>query len=248
MDSNCSNKLNTFLAGKQKDTTILKEVVSLVKRRIPQQAGLELFQKWSDIYDYNKTLPDSLKISVLGIDKSVDDKSKILRDSAMMTNFSDIIKRKGLENESFYGFFGLFHVLQDGVNSHNAQSFAARAKKEGFNIKSIVCLNIDSEVYMPKNDQFPTPENEKISFLNMDGPIVLAKGIKDLKEASKENTITLFNLEQENSPYRNSQKLITNKTNFINQDLTPYDVNSVTTDFFQYVAFLRNAKAITPIK
>lgn len=248
MDSIRANQLNTFLNGAEKDTALLKQIVITIAQRIPQQSSMELYQKWADIYEYNQTLPDSLRLSVVGIDTDFNTKSPISRDSAMILNFKNIITEKGLKDEQFYGLFGLFHVLQDGINSINAQPFAARIKTNGYKVKSIICMNIDSEVYFPENEQYPTPPSEKIGFLNMDGPIVLAKGINDLKKASKSNTSTLFNLTKENSPYFSSTKLIISKSNFINQQIMPYDKNLSTTDFMQYVILIRNSNALSPIK
>jgi len=248
IDSIRANQLNTFLAGVEKDTVLLKQIIVAIKQRIPQQASKELYQKWSDIYDYNQTLSDSLKLCVIGVDTDFEVESAISRDSAMIVNFTDIVKRKGLENEHFYGLFGLFHVLQNGINSKNYQPFAARLTSNGFKVKSILCLNIDSEVYLPKNEQFPTTPDEKIGFLNMDGPIVLVKGINDLKDASEKNTNTLFNIAQSNSPYFGSPKLIKTKSNFIEQQIFPYNERLSTPDFIQYIIFIRNSKALSPIE
>ncbi|MFV0331932.1 MAG: hypothetical protein ACK5KL_19245 [Dysgonomonas sp.] len=248
MDSLVAGSLNTFLSGNEKDLSLLQDVVKRVKKRIPQQGGKELFQKWSDIYDYNKSLPDSAKIIVIGVDKNLGDTTKISRDSAMIVNFTNSVKELKLENESFYGLLGMFHTLQEGINKNNARSFAARLKSRGFDIKSIACLNIESEVYFPKMEEFPSPEDEKLTLLNMDGPLVLVHGINDLKEASERNTITLFNLEKDGSPYRNSTRLMQIKTNFLNQDMSPYDETLSATDFMQYIIFLRGAKPITPLE
>lgn len=77
IDSARANQLNTFLNGENKDTVLLKKTVIEIKERIPQQSSIELYQKWSDIYDYNQKLPDSLKISVIGVDTDFDKKSEI---------------------------------------------------------------------------------------------------------------------------------------------------------------------------
>jgi len=247
MDSTNAKMLNTYLGNNYKDENLLKKIISKVKVRIPQQGGKELFEKWSDIYDYNKNLPDSAKIEVIGIDKDVDDKSRISRDSAMMLNFYRIKELRNFNDESFYGLFGLFHVIQGKLNSERIDPFAARLKREGCSVNSFVCFDVDSEVYMPKNPQYPTPENERLPWLSMDGPVVLVKGINDLKEASTKNSITIFNLQESDSPYNNSQKLIDIKSNFIENNFSPYNKSSVTTDFFQYAILLRNVNAITPI-
>ncbi|WP_427875308.1 hypothetical protein [Flavobacterium sp. MMS24-S5] len=246
MDSLTAKKLNAFLLEKQKDKSILKEVVESVKKRIPQQASQELFDKWNAIYDYNQKLADSLKITVIGIDKNFDDESKGSRDEAMVVNFENSIKKRHLENEKFYGLFGYFHTLQKKTESGRA-TFAAGLKDSGVKVTSLVSYTIDSEMYLPKNPQFPTPENEKVDWLNADSQLMLVKGINDLKELNKPEAITLFKLNAKNSPYLKSQNLITVKSRVFGENIVPLEDASVT-DYFQYVFLLRNSTALTKLK
>jgi hypothetical protein len=246
MDSLTAKKLNSFLLEKQKNKVVLKEVVENIKQRIPQQSSQELLEKWSSIYDYNQNLVDSLKITVIGIDKNFDDDSKIARDVAMLDNFKNAIKRMKIENEKFYGLFGYFHTLQKKTES-GRETFAAGLKEAGIITTSFVSYTIDSEMYLPKNPQFPTPEDEKVDWLNADGPLMLVKGINDLKELSKPNAITLFKLNSSNSPYLKSQNLITVKSRAFGENIAPLE-NSSAADYFQYVFLLRNSKALTKLK
>ncbi len=252
MDSSRASKLNLFLSNDNKDLPLLKEVIRDIAIRIPQQSSEELYQKWADIYDYNRSLHDSLKFIVVGLDTNFeDDSTNISRDSVMLLNFSKLVESKNLENEKFYGFFGYTHVLQSGYGEKDIYPFAAKIKRSHLpfskKIQSIVCFTLDSEMNMPKNNQYPSPPDEKTSLFNLDGPFVLAKGIKDLKEVTTENTMTLFNLNKTDSPYRNSQKLAGMKVNLFGEDLLPNNENQKTTDFFQYVILLRNSKALTKL-
>ncbi|AWK03129.1 hypothetical protein HYN56_02395 [Flavobacterium crocinum] len=246
MDSLTAKNLNSFLLEKQKNKTILKEVVGSIKKRIPQQSSQELLDKWSAVYDYNQNLADSLKITVIGIDKNFDDESKGSRDEAMVSNLKNTIKKRHLENEKFYGLFGYFHTLQKKTESGRA-TFAAGLKDSGFKVTSFVSYTIDSEMYLPKNPQFPTPEDEKVDWLNADGPFMLVKGINDLKEVSKPNAVTLFKLNSKNSPYFNSQNLITVKSRVFGENIVPLK-DAFVTDYFQYVFLLKNSKALTKLK
>ncbi|KAF2081040.1 hypothetical protein [Flavobacterium sharifuzzamanii] len=246
MDSLTAKKLNVFLSEKQKNKAILKEVVESIKRRIPQQASQELFDKWSAVHDYNRNLADSLKITVIGVDKNFDDESKGSRDEAMVSNFKNAIQKKHLENEKFYGLFGYFHTLQKKTESGRA-TFAAGLKDSGVKVTSFVSYTIDSEMYLPKNPQFPTPKDEKVNWINADGPLMLVKGINDIKELSKPESITLFKLNSKNSPYLKSQNLITVKSRAFGENIVPLKDASAT-DYFQYVFLLRNSKALTKLK
>ena len=243
MDSITAQKLNYFLTDSVKNKQTLKEVVLAIKNRIPQQSSQELFDKWNMIYDYNQQLADSVKIKVIGIDKNFDDYSTGSRDEAMVLNFKNTIKKQKLENEKFYGLFGFFHALQ---NNDKRETFASRLKKMGIKTTSFVSYTLDSEMYLPKNPQFPTPDNEKVDWLNADGPLQLVKGISDLKEVSKPNAITLFKLNSKNSPYLKSQNLISIKSRLIGENIVP-EAGTCTTDYFQYVFLLRNSKALTTL-
>lgn len=246
MDSLTAKKLNVFLKDSSKDEAKLKEVVVAINQRIPQQSSQELFDKWNEIYDYNQKLSDSLKITVIGIDKNFDDVSKVSRDSAMVMNFKNAVKKMKLENEKFYGLFGYFHALQNKTEN-GKETFASGLKKSGIKTASFVSYTIDSEMYLPKNSQFPTPEDEKIDWVNADGPLQLVKGIKDLKELSKPNEITLFKIDAPNSPYFKSQHLINVKSRIFGENIVPKE-GTFTTDYFQYVFLLRNSKALTKLK
>ncbi|KAF2513403.1 hypothetical protein [Flavobacterium foetidum] len=246
MDSITAKKLNNFLSDKTKNETILKEVVVAVAQRIPQQSSRELFDKWDAIYDYNQKLPDSSKITVIGIDKNFDDKSKEPRDLEMIKNFKNAIQKLKLENEKFYGLFGFYHVLQSELES-GSKILGVELKKAGFKTISFVSHTVDSEMYLPKNPQFPTPENEKVEWGNADGPLVLVKGINDIKEVSKPNSITLFKLNSENSPYFKSQNLVYLKSRLFGDNIIPKE-NAFATDYFQYVFLLRNSKALSKMK
>ncbi len=246
MDSLTAKKLNSFLSSDSKNETILKDVVLSMLKRIPQQSSQELFDKWSEIYDYNQKLADSLKLTVIGIDTDFDGKSKIVRDKAMAINFKNYVTENNLENEKFYGLFGFFHTLQDKIEN-GAETFASALKKSGNKVTTLLSFTLDSEMYLPKNLQYPTPPGEKIDWVNADGPLMLVKGINDLKELSLPNSITLFKLNSDKSPYFKSKHFISIKSRFFGNNIIPKEDN-YTTDYFQYIVLLRNSKSLTKLK
>jgi len=250
MDYSLGNKLNTYIHDTTGNEEILIDVVNQMKDRIPQQASEEYFEKWKEIRKFNMTLSDSLKITVVGIDKEYNDNQDgISRDSAMVKNLYQYVQEKSLQNEKFYGLFGYFHVMQNQVGENTVKPFAARlvsSKNENIKkVKSIVVYHLDSDVYFPKNNQFPTPDSEVLGILNDNGPITLVKGIYDLKEVTKPNTISIFNLNGIEAPYKSSQNLAGIKVNFFGEDLLPENSEYTTIDFFQYVLLGRDSKALT---
>ena len=249
MDSLRAKKLNMYLEGAEPDNELLKRIVMDIGQRIPQQSGVQTLKKWKEVYDYNKGLPETLKIKIIGIDKDFDDdRTGISRDSLMVANFNNAVRNNHLQNEKFYGLFGFAHVLQGAYHKNGYHYFASRLClapfKEFYTVQSMICYNLDSEVYLPKNPQFPTPEDEKASILNDDGPITLVKGIKDMKKVTEEETISIFSLTGKESPYRNSQDLAGIKVNFFGEDVLPHESEKATTDLFQYVILIRNSEAI----
>jgi len=251
LDSTRANLLNSYLTDSLENTQLLSQVVTALKTSIPQQASKELFNKWQQVRTYNTTLPDSLKIKVLGIDRDYNNtSSKISRDSAMVKNLAYYIKAYNLEGQKFYGLFGNFHVMQNRIGLNTVAPFASRLKtsnsKQLNAVKSIVTYHIDSEVYLPKNEQIPTPADEKLSLLNDNGPFILVKGIKDLKEVTQANTLSIFKLNSKQSPYASTQNLAGLKVRFFEQSLLPQNDTIPTTAFFQYAVLGRNSQALSP--
>lgn len=254
MDSIRANMLNEFLRNNKPDVSLLQSIVKDIAIRIPQQSSKQLYDKWMKLYDYNKTLNDSLKIEVLGIDKNFNDtQSKIGRDSSMLLNFEAIVEKRALQKEKFYGLFGFYHGMQSGISESNIYPFAGKLKRQNMypqfqNVQTIACLTLESEMYLPPTEEMITPPNKKMSQFNVDGPILLTKGINDMKGITTENSITLFHLNKPNSPYGKSQRLAGIKVNVVGEDVLPNNLQQATTDFYQYVMLIRGSKSLSPIE
>ncbi len=255
MDSLRAGRLNTFLKNPVVDEALLKSVVKDIALRIPQQSSQQLYNKWLHLHTYNAQLKADAKIEVLGIDKNFEDDSentdntkKIGRDSAMILNLKNYVDNKHLEKEKFYGLFGFYHSMQSGVLESNRYPFAAKLRRSSYapfqKVQSIPCLTLESEMYIPKMEGIPTPPDNKTDIVNMNGPFLLVKGINDLKATSQPNSITLYHLDADNSPYRKSQNLAGVNVNFLGDKVLPNNDKQVTTDFFQHVLLLRGSKSL----
>jgi hypothetical protein len=252
MDSLVANKLNTFLKSPTPNVALLKSFVNDIGLNIPQQSSQQLLEKWMRIHTYNAQLKDDAKIEVLGLDKNMGDTSKISRDSSMLLNFKSIVEKRGLQNQKFYGLFGYFHGMQSGISERNTYPFAAKLKRNTTlpqfqKVQTIACLTLESDMYMPANDEVPSPPDHKTSLFNMDGPVVMTKGIKDLKAVSEPNTMTLFHLNENNAPYKNSQRLAGIKVNLLGDEVLPNNAEQATTNFFQHVILMRGSKSLSPM-
>jgi hypothetical protein len=253
MDSLIAKELNVFLNNPIADKTLLKSVINSIAEIIPQQSSQQLMDKWLRIHAYNQQLKDGFKIEVLGLDKNRSDTSSRLgRDSSMLLNFNNIVQKRNLQNQKFYGLFGYFHGMQSGIAERNTYPFAAKLKRNNTfpqfqKVQTIACLTLESEMYMPPYEGIPTPPEEKTNLVNVDGPIALTKGIKDVKSIAPLNAITLLNLNASNSPYKNSQRLMGIKINLLGQEVVPNNDKQMTTDFFQYALIMRGSKALRPM-
>ena len=253
-DSNNANRLNSFLRNATPDVNLLKEFVKNIALGIPQQSSQQLFDKWMRIHAYNTRLKDNAKIEILGLDQNYDDKTtKLSRDSSMLLNLKYYLETKHLEKEKFYGLFGYYHSLQSSVNENNRFPFAAKLKRYAAyppfqKVQSITTYTLESEMYMPKMEGMPTPPDNKLTMFNIDGPIALVRGVKDLKATSQPNSLTLYHLDAENSPYKKSQNLAGVNVNFIGDKVVPNNSTQVTTDFFQHIILLRGSKSLSPLK
>jgi hypothetical protein len=253
MDSLVSNKLNTFLRNPIVEKTLLKSIVNDVAEVIPQQSSQQLMDKWLRIHAYNLQLKDGLKIEVLGLDKNRSDTSSAIgRDSSMLLNFNNIVQKRGLQNQKFYGLFGYAHGMQSGIGARNSHYLAAKFKRNATfpqfqKIQTIACLTLESEMYVPENNEVPSPPDHKTAWFNVDGPMALTKGIKDVKSIAPLNAITLLNLNAADSPYKKSQRLMGVKINLLGQEVLPSNDKQPMTDFFQYVLIMRGSKALSPV-
>lgn len=66
VDFTLAHYLNRYLSSG--DTALLKQVVLKYQKRVPQDASIQLFNKWLKIKAFNDSLPAERKIEVIGID------------------------------------------------------------------------------------------------------------------------------------------------------------------------------------
>jgi hypothetical protein len=254
MDSAIAKDLNVFLNNPIADKTLLKSVVHSIAEIIPQQSSQQLMDKWLRIHAYNVQLKDGFKMEVLGLDKNRKDTSSMIgRDSSMLLNFNKLVREKHLENQKFYGLFGYAHGMQSGIGERNSHYLAAKFKRNATfpqfqKVQTIACLTLESEMYVPENNEVPSPPDHKTASFNVDGPIALTCGINDVKSIAPMNAVTLLNLNAANSPYKNSQRLMGIKINLLGQEVMPNNDKQATTDFIQYVLIMRGSKSLSPLQ
>ena len=123
------------------------------------------------------------------------------RETVIFNNYARAVRGGKLGNRPAYGLWGLYHVMQAGVN--RTQPFAARIAASDLpaagKTASIALLALDSAVQIPG----PFPDGVKrlrMTNFNIDGPFVMVKGAATLRAASDPATITLFDTGARGSP------------------------------------------------
>lgn len=173
------------------------------------------------------------------------------RDKYSFQNFKRIYLQRNWQEKKLYACFGFAHTLQA-----YPYTLAGRIKKDkdlllSDKIVSMNALYVDSYLtvtskglpkLMRSKDEFTRLKLSYDNYLFM-----YLKGIKDYKKVTKKNTITLFKLDGLNSPYNESLRGTKNFALIpIWDGFKIEDKNTVTTDYAQYVFFIRNADWVKP--
>ncbi|MFH7010381.1 hypothetical protein ACHRV5_00830 [Flavobacterium sp. FlaQc-52] len=189
---------------------------------------------------------------VLFIQKNLADYTTSSRESTMYLNFKYLYERYNFKEEKIYGYFGEAHVLQKEINSK--KDFGALVE-EDVNFKNktytIISRYLDSDMSAPSKflPFFLRSENEHTkSGITCDNPFLLYhSGINEFKQLTKNNTNTFFDLNQIDSPYRKSKRLIKSFGLFsLLSGMKITDETSSTTDYAQGLVLIRNSDWAQP--
>ena len=128
-------------------------------------------------------------------------RAKAGREATIFNTYSRAVTSGELGDRPAYGLWGVYHVMQSGVNQ--TRPFAARVKASDLPaaraMSSIIILSLDSWVQIPA----PTPQGVqrmRLNLFNIDGPYVMVQGAATLKAASEPDRITLFDPRAAGSP------------------------------------------------
>ncbi|UMB59211.1 hypothetical protein MHL31_08970 [Lutibacter sp. A80] len=173
------------------------------------------------------------------------------RDKFMYQNFKRLFTQNQWKNKNIYGGFGFSHTLQA-----YHYTFAGRVKKDTTlpytnKMVSLNSLYVDSKLTvdsraLPKFMQDKGKAFTKFKYSQDNRLFMYIKGIADYKKVTKPNTISLLKLDAKNSPYLNSTR--GTKVKKLVTIWDAYDIieGTNTTDYAQYILFIRNADWIQP--
>lgn len=247
------DQINDFAITKKHLTRIFEKLkinteIPIEKKKIVEWSKFEL----PNIIEKNKDSIDSLTLSSLEhIKFNLQEYFEKTRPELMFVNFEKQFKSRELENQKIYGYFGIAHVLQSEINGYD--DFTAILKKSDLPIKnkvfSIVTMFSNSKWGIP-SAYLPSPiQGEKRLTkipISYDSPTLMYfYGVNDLKSVTKENTNTLFILNNKQSPYSQSLRLVDN-FGLIPRGIEITLNESVTTDYFDAVFLIRNSDWAEP--
>lgn len=167
------------------------------------------------------------------------------RETVIFNNYTRAVRGGKLGNRPAYGLWGLYHVMQAGVNK--TQPFAARVAASNLpaagKTASIALLSLDSAV------QIPVPLSDGVKRLrltnfNIDGPFVMVKGAATLRAASKPATITLFDTDTRGSPIAATD--FGQITTSVGQSFVPDESGPQARRLVQYVGVFRDSDWAAP--
>jgi hypothetical protein len=172
------------------------------------------------------------------------------RESGITASFERLARDPDFASETFYGFWGQFHVLDATVQG--SKPFVRRLQEGNTPFKDeifgISIVNLDSEMMLP-GKAFGAPEDYITIPYSLDNPLLIfVSGINDAAEAALA-PLTLFKLNATGSPYPGTNKF--GAVGGILGMLQPFvvDAESVGANgATQYLVLAKGSPALTPLK
>lgn len=172
------------------------------------------------------------------------------RETVLTENCLSFYSHFSLKNKKVYGFYGLGHTLLAPLDGgYKAMATRLGEKDPWFKTHTLGLNMVFTESFMPMfNSQLPpflrsdagNFQKVPVSYDNLWLSYVF--GIEDLKAYTPENSQSLFKLDAENSPYKESLRLFSMfKFLPVGGNLLNGDKAYSTTDYCQYVLYVRGS-------
>lgn len=250
------------------ETLAIEHLKRLVSPQIYQEifgdvSNLEDLVKRTDIYKADKDLQAKLKDSLQGtylefnhlINTILQTKAG-KREPKIFANFKSVLSLRNISTEPIFAFYGFAHTLQV-PNKSGFKPLARLIKESGLECgKNMVSMNMiyqDSKTVL-RSEWLPSimrngPIWSEIEFSYDSLLLFYVKGIKDLKRTSEPNSITIYKMDEKNSPYLNSKRLMEYEMilPFFKNQTIELQENFSAAEATQYLFFIRNSEAVTPL-
>lgn len=245
-----AEKLNRIINADRLDEKALSDVIHNIGKDIPQRQSDDYMKEWNEIYAYNRSVNGDHKIHVLGLLGKDYEHSKLLRDQVMaksLMNFMEDPANSRLVKNGCYCFVGYTHAFQTPYRSESLeiQTFGSILKKNKFCVTSMVEIALNSDCFLPKNDQIAiTTPDEKTKLSNCNGPLYYCNNVINLEKASDGVVTAIYALDGDGSPYRDCNDFV-NIT--VSLSLFSHSIQGLpsysTLDYFQYVFMINGHQA-----
>lgn len=216
-----------------------------------------LFINWAKeqlpklLLDSQESNDDTVR-DILFIQKNLADYNSISRENIMYSNFKSLYKRYNLKNEKVYGYFGEAHVLQKQLGKNKDFGVLIKEDKDlGNKTFTIISRYLDSNMSAPSKF-LPFflksgKEHTKLEVTCNNTFLLYHSGINELEELTALNTNTFFDLNEENSPYKQSNRLVRSfgLLSMIS-GMNIVDETCPTTDYAQGLLLIRNSDWAQP--
>ncbi|MEO0674895.1 MAG: hypothetical protein AAFY32_07810 [Pseudomonadota bacterium] len=171
----------------------------------------------------------------------------------ILVNIDLVLQDPDLIDEPFYGFWGLFHVLEVTVNG-TARPLALRLKDNpafGDRIATLLAGFGPGSFMMWPARMLPGPlhgkNGEAYTLLPMgnDNPYMgYMRGIRDLELANGDDTVSIFHMDRAGSPYMNGKRLVNNFG--LSSLIWKFNIDGNISSAVDYVVYFNATPALTP--
>lgn len=178
----------------------------------------------------------------------------VYREEVLTSNLLDLYEIHDLKKEKVYGYFGIGHVFEAAMEG-GYKAMAARLKEQDAWFKSqMLTINtlFEDSHQLIRSHSLP-------SFLQDEGPYTRLSfsfdnllfsylyGIEDLKRVTRSNSTTLFRINSDDSPYRQTTRLLQMTQIIPVGGLLNADPERSSSEYTDYILFFRDSDWAEPI-
>lgn len=171
----------------------------------------------------------------------------------IIPNIEMVLAADNFANEKFYGFWGIFHVLETPVNE-TAKPLAMRLSESPMLRGNIVSMasfygpgsyNMMPASAMPGPLQGPDDEEYILLPMGNDNPwLSYTKGVRDFQIAANGDPVMVVNMDGPNSPYETGGRVV-NSFGLMRM-LQRFEIEGSVSEAVDYVVYFEDARALTP--
>lgn len=167
------------------------------------------------------------------------------RETIIFDSYVRAVRGPLLGNRPAYGLWGMYHVMQGGIN--RTRPFAARVVASDLPAAkattTIALLALDSAVQIPA--PLPTGLRRlRLTNFNIDGPFVMVKGAATLRAASKPNMVRIFAMGAAGTPFTGAD--FSQVTTSVGQSFVPDETGPNAPRMAQYLGVFANSDWAAP--